>query len=569
MKIYLTTDIDVTKIMADVKQKSDKKENENFLNNLLNHKDIHEFLHNKVLQRKKSSIYKEIQEYLKKPITNNEYSDFNQNELEKNLKLANINHDINIHKPILSGRNKIIRGLALKIRNLIQNEIRFTMDPIIKNQEVYNSYSIKTINEIVKYIKLSAEEKKNNEKLRLEFQDAIKTELKKIEENLNDKVNDSMIGKNTDFYQEDQNLKSTIRKNYFEILERDCSNDEYEFYFQKIKNKEIDKSDLKDVFKNSEEYHNLQEYKKVFHEYSSKIIKPIIIFGVPRVGTTLVHSILCANSKLGSFSDEDISRWLSLEEQFEIEKYYNWLQQNDKKIPISESSLFAFGKNGPGLKHFGIPPKGTTKIPIEGELFWKKKFGLDYVSDIGIISKVEIVKEIVELLKNQSKNRFVCKAPNHSMRLFALKKIFPDAKFINVARDPRPVINSMMQRFVEEGQFEPGIPINDKLKFSIYNQYEKFALLYKEVTEHIHEFYEKNPDNFLTVYYEELAKQPKQIVKDILEFCELDINSIDEVIPSIKKINEKWRDKISQEEQNKIFDIVAPAISKMKYPYKI
>ena len=163
--------------MEDIKKKSQLKENENFVNNLLN----------------------------------------NKNELEKNLSLANASQDINTHKPILSNRNKVTRGLALKVRNLIQNEIRFTLDPIIKNQEGYNSYNIRIINEIARYLeklnvekeesydklsvelkenydKLSAEEKKNHDKLSAELQlnyDTLSAELQDSNYTLSEELKES------------------------------------------------------------------------------------------------------------------------------------------------------------------------------------------------------------------------------------------------------------------------------------------------------------------------------------------------------------------------------------------
>ena len=61
-------------------------------------------------------------------------------------------------------------------------------------------------------------------------------------------------------------------------------------------------------------------------------------------------------------------------------------------------------------------------------------------------TKISLAKEISQTIKKQRKERFINKAPNNSMRLFALVTLFPDAKFINVARDPREVISSMITR---------------------------------------------------------------------------------------------------------------------------
>jgi len=154
------------------------------------------------------------------------------------------------------------------------------------------------------------------------------------------------------------------------------------------------------------------------------------------------------------------------------------------------------------------------------------------------------------------------------MRLFAIQKIFPDAKFINVIRDPRAVIASMMKRFEDEGEFTMGFPIKDKIKFEEMSSIEKWALRYKQVIDYINPFskQQKN-ENFLTISYDDLINNPKDLTKQIFNFCELSIpKSLQTIIPPIKKnTKEKWRKKLSKDDENKIFEILKPVIEKMGY----
>ena len=116
------------------------------------------------------------------------------------------------------------------------------------------------------------------------------------------------------------------------------------------------------------------------------------------------------------------------------------------------------------------------------------------------------------------KSRFVNKAPQNSMRLYAIQKIFPDAKFINVVRDPRPVVASMMKRFDDEGEFTMGFPIANKINFDELSQIEKWASKYKQVTEYIYEFFKKqNIENFLTVEYDAIIRDPEGLLEAIYE----------------------------------------------------
>jgi len=81
----------------------------------------------------------------------------------------------------------------------------------------------------------------------------------------------------------------------------------------------------------------------------------------------------------------------------------------------------------------------------------------------------------------------------------------------------------------------------------------------------------------MTVNYEELLSSPLKVVKEIIEFCELSppnnkagYNAIKDLLPPIKKnTTEKWKNKLSNEDQKKIFEITEPIMKKMNYPYKL
>jgi len=403
--------------------------------------------------------------------------------------------------------------------------------------------------------------------------DTTQSEVVKSIDSIEPKIKSVLDENNTAQLKKYLEIQSDITKIYLSNLERSPDKDGLQYYLNQILNNKLKISDLEKLLRNSEEYRIIQKRNKLVKKYCSQIKEPIFIFGVPRTGTTMLHSIICAHKKLAWFCHTDINEWISDEQKYQYEKYFGWLKSKKKKIPMSEETLFVFGKRlGKGLKEFGHPPKGTSKIPIEGEIFWRKYFGENYVKDISVEQKIQLVKNLSELITEQSKPRFVGKAPNHSIRLFALKKIFPDSKFINVARDPRAVISSMLQRLETEGKFEPGIPIQNKSNFDDGDLVAKFATLYKEVTDAIFEFSKaKNSNSFITIFYEDLMADPTKITKQIIKFCGLDKpKSIKRMMPPIRKGTlKKWTKILSPDDEKKIFDIVGPSLKKMKYPYKL
>jgi len=497
----------------------------------------------KILRRGRKTLHKEIRDWIVFPLQ--------QKQTKFNLKT--IQNITEIFSEIDYGSERI----DINVRNIqaIQATLNSSMDGVDRKIQAIQA----TLNSSMDGI---------NQKIQ-----AIQATLNSSIDGINQKIDtiNSKIDKEILLSRKNFEIEYSIKKSFTSILEREPNEEEIRYYFNLIQSGQIELEDLENVLRKSDEYRNLDEGNEILKKILLLIKKPIFIIGVPRTGTTLLHSILCAHDQLAWFSHQDIKNWISDLEHHQIYDYYNWLKSTKKKIPMTEEALLVFGKRlGYGLKQFGHPPKGTTKIPIEGEIFWRKYFGSEYVRNIPLDKKILLAKDLLETIKKQSKPRFVCKAPQNSMRLFAIKKIFSDAKFINVSRDPRAVVNSMLQRNKEEGKWKPNIQIKNKTSYASLDLVGKFSTLYKEVTESIYEFMIKNPDNFITVEYEDLISDPVKVVNKVIKFCELDERNPKKLMPPIRKNTiEKWKKNLTKEDQKRIFEIAEPALQKMNYTYHI
>ena len=155
-----------------------------------------------------------------------------------------------------------------------------------------------------------------------------------------------------------------------------------------------------------------------------KTKKPIFLIGVPRTGTTLLYNILCLHPDLAWFSTENFSEWVNEDQKEQMKKHFLELKNNHEKIPVSEESLFVFGPNWTEAIFQTKVHPDLKKIPIEGEFFWRKQFGNKYIKDISDDKKQQIISELEKLVKEQKKSLFLSKAPQNTMRLFAIKKFF-------------------------------------------------------------------------------------------------------------------------------------------------
>jgi len=162
------------------------------------------------------------------------------------------------------------------------------------------------------------------------------------------------------------------------------------------------------------------------------------------------------------------------------------------------------------------------------------------------------------------------------VRIFAIKQVFPDAKFINIARDPRAVIFSMLTRIKNEGEFNIDWAIKEKkinFKSSLKknNLIKYYAQGYKDITEYTLEFLgHQNSENLITIIYEDFLKNPEKNLKKLLDFCELEEpESLSQMMPKLIDTTKKWKNELTEDDQRKIFDTVQDSIDKMKYPFKL
>ncbi len=304
--------------------------------------------------------------------------------------------------------------------------------------------------------------------------------------------------------------------------------------------------------------------KKLFKSsYDIKFLKePIFILGPPRSGTTITYNIMCAHPDLAWFSTNDIHHWIPKTDILKIKSIPSSKFQGDFRLLID-------GPDKPGRNRSRLPP---NLQPIEGNSFWNRIFREWPKQGISNKSKEEVRQVISDTVKRQNKLRFLNKVPLHSTRLFVLKNIFPDAKFINVIREPRATLASMLTRHEkEQGFIVDTWPIIKKLDYEKLDLIQKHARIYAEVVDATYEFKEKNSKkNFMTIIYEEFTKNPICILQKMLEFCELKMpDSLENMIPPLRETSNKWKERFSIADQKKIYDIVKSSLQKMNYPYNL
>lgn len=152
---------------------------------------------------------------------------------------------------------------------------------------------------------------------------------------------------------------------------------------------------------------------------ASHKVKPTWIVGVPRSGTTLIYQILCKGSNIYYISNR-----LAL--KYRIALLTRIIERNFIKVPLTPTSFDS---------KYGVT--NTLSDPSEAGDFFYQFFPVkNPYSDENTLNE-EQKRRVRELISAISfpQEKFVSKNTIHSLRIKALKDLFPESSFVWVSRD--------------------------------------------------------------------------------------------------------------------------------------
>jgi len=157
---------------------------------------------------------------------------------------------------------------------------------------------------------------------------------------------------------------------------------------------------------------------------------PVFFIGMPRSGTTIVFEIFSRHEEVAFISNYSNKFLKSPYNNLAHRIFGGRLGEKDQGQGLSFLNKF--------LPH-----------PIEGYAVWEKLAGrefrdsiLDFPAEPSIQRRVRDFSN--KIVKAQGKDRFVAKFTGPP-RIRFLNSIFPDATFVEIVRDPRAVVSSLIE----------------------------------------------------------------------------------------------------------------------------
>jgi len=245
---------------------------------------------------------------------------------------------------------------------------------------------------------------------------------------------------------------------------------------------------------------------------SLKMSYPIFVVGNSRSGTTMMGRILKRNKFVYTFHEihffEELVSPESLSKPIDVEKAV---------VLISELI---------SIERQGYLSKRTPEIYVEES---RKLIKNNYKKDL---THAELFTCYLEYESARYGKRIPCdQTPRNLFFLNEIFEHFPDAKIINMIRDPRDVLLSQKNKWRRRFLGAKNIPLREAIRSWL--NYHPFIVskLWNSSISAFEEF--RSHDSILNVYYEDLVFDTEEVVRQTCSFLDISYNNVMLQIPHI------------------------------------
>jgi hypothetical protein len=271
-----------------------------------------------------------------------------------------------------------------------------------------------------------------------------------------------------------------------------------------------------------------------YPEHQEQDVKePVFIVGNFRSGTTFLHRLLTKDDQSTSFTSFELYMAPSvvgrkfyrglLKVNYAIGNPARWVIGLFNRIVEKEAYMHKIGldeaeEDGQVLFHvwssfdllafFPFPKLIKKYIYYDDQVPADvKKRDMDYYSEI-----------VRKHIYSHGGKRYISKNPSYSPKVKTLHQYFPDAKFINIVRNPLQVIPSTISLYSKHCQTY-GDPENEYNLQETVIEYSKHWYLYP------HQYLKSLPSNqYVRVLYKDLVADPEGTIRDIYQRFNFEIS---------------------------------------------
>jgi hypothetical protein len=246
----------------------------------------------------------------------------------------------------------------------------------------------------------------------------------------------------------------------------------------------------------------------------------LFIGGCPKSGTTLLLSLMDSHPQLVVLP----------EETFYLEnhpKYQALPAFRDRLHQLLEStSLRLLGHGQVKNTHVAISPdvRDYSKFDYKRFMTLTEEFvNQPWLNDSLLFSELIRAYAIVQGLDWKKCVRWVEKSTSNEVQHIAMDELYPDARLVQVVRDPRAVFASRKKFLMN--------------RCGLHTKAHRLVREWNRSSQEIPRL-QRHPDRFLVIRYEDLVKNPKEIMQAVCRLAGIDF--IEELLQPTRA-GEKWQ----------------------------
>lgn len=178
---------------------------------------------------------------------------------------------------------------------------------------------------------------------------------------------------------------------------------------------------------------------------AAPIKAPLFILGLPRSGTSFLHDLMARDP-----ANQVPRNWQMI---YPAPRPTDFLPNGDKRVRKVDQQLDLFNQLAPGFRDmhpiYADGPQECSEITAH--VFQSLRFDsthrvpsyFEWLEAYGHDDALIFHKKFLQFLQNGRAERWVLKCPDHTFTLDAILRVYPDARFVVLHRDPMAVLGSV------------------------------------------------------------------------------------------------------------------------------
>ncbi len=178
---------------------------------------------------------------------------------------------------------------------------------------------------------------------------------------------------------------------------------------------------------------------------AAPVMTPLFILGLPRSGTSFLHNLLAEDP-----GSQVPRNWQMI---YPAPRPADFNAEQDKRVARVDKQLDLFNGLAPGFREmhpiYADSPQECSEIT--SHVFQSLRFDsthrvptyFDWLERHGHYDAFCFHKKFLQFLQNGAPARWVLKCPDHTFTLDAILRVYPDARFVILHRDPIAVLGSV------------------------------------------------------------------------------------------------------------------------------